>query len=618
MALTTRAPFALAGALVLATLGAAVAGVMALSVPCPWGAGRCLLPSDPAALPTLRWSVALVALLHGLVIPGWLLGTVLRIPPPIRLGFALPLSGVIWAVSRTVLHVMGVPPSALAAALSLAAVDALLLASCRDGIRLRPSRGEALAALAGVAVLMVIGPARIALQSLDGDGVEALSFAASLDHRLLPMWDLENGTWGFYPAFMSFAYPLHLSLSLLGESEAAARLPLVPLTAGLAALVASEHRGLLRGGFMLAAVVVAATSGLNYTYEPYAADITEPTVTDLFFTAGLLSMLWAWFQRRLGLFALMAAVVVTGQPAGLPFALVLVAGGLLRRDTRAFSLRAAGILAAVLLARTAADRGYNPAGATKFSAATFFAHHAGALSRHLGARTAATQIWALLIQTSGAPLVFAAAFARDVRHTKSRTAVYCALAVYVLAVTLSPKRHPHYLTPIAAMILFLVPSGVSLPRLWPLMVAGVLLGVLPPKGCPIDTRAAEFGRATCTVFPSMREATENADLLYRVLTVPPWRDHEQWGMGKHAWVLYSTRAETLPLRPPAGVHVLFTHEPRSWEGFVPVTDNGRGYVYESPAGWMESWKAQGGTTRCWGALLKVPALLWDPIARWKP
>ena len=604
-------------ALLPATLYAALLARWLMGQPCPWGSA-CVLPAAGASLTALRWIVALVLLAHGLVVPGWLAALRMGIPHLARLGCAVPLSVAISFCLHTILHLAGLPRTFASAGTAIAGFEVLLVWMCRRrGTRFTPAAAEWAAIAGALSIIAFIGPGRIATQSLDGDGVEAFSFAASLSHRLLPHWDLENGTWGFYPTFMSFAYPLNLSLSLLGPSEAAMRLPVIFLAAGFSGLVGAGHGGAMRGALMVASIVAVTTSALNYTYEPYAAGVAEPTVTDLYFTLSLLMTLWAWHHRRLGLSAVAAALAVTGQPAGLPFLALLIIGGALDRTTRGFALRVAVILVAILLCLAGADLLWNPAGVTKFSVTAFVAHHTRTLSLRLGARQAATQIWALLVQTSGAPLLFLAAYVRDLRRGGPRIVLYVAIAIYLLAVVLSPKRHPHYLTPVAAMLLFMIPHGTRLPRVWPALIVGALAGVLLPRGCPADTRAAEFGRATLMVVPTEREAVENADLLYRVLTVPPWRDEDQWGLGKHAWVLYSARSETMPRFPPEGVHVLLTHEPHAWDAFVPVTDNGRGYLYESPPGWMEEWRLQGGTNRCWGWLLKIPGRLWDPISRWE-
>ncbi len=614
MALTRTLPVAAA---LLGSLALAVLASRVLAPACPW-APSCLLPPESAPHAALRWAVALVLLTHGLLIPGWLLASAVGVPPLVRLGCAPLCSGLAWAASHALLHLLSVPRAGLPVILCVAGVEVVALAlAARTPRGSIPTWGEAVAVSAGLCTILLFGPSRISLQSLDGDGVEAFGFASSLKTHLLPHWDLENGTWGFYPAFMSFAYPLRLSMALLGESEAAVRLPVVALGAALAGLLGAHRERILAAGLMGGAVLVVATSGFNYTYEPYAADLAEPTVTDLWFALALLVMAWAWGERRVGTFCAGALVAISGQPAGVPFAALLVGIGLWQKETRAFALRAAGVLGACVLVQALVGSLANPPGATKFSPATFLAHHTKGPSVRLGGRQIATQLWAFLVQTAGAPVLFAAPLCRSARHNPRRRAVLLATAVYLLAVTLSPKRHPHYLTPVACLVLFLLPPHSPSARPWLAFVALCLAGVVPLRPCPPDTRPAAFGRATLMVVSSEREAVENADLLYRVLTVPPWRDESTWGIGKHAWVAYATRVDSLPPVPPPGIHVLMAPTPEAWPRFVPVTDNGRAFLFEHPEGWMEAWRVQGGEVRCWGELLKVPFRLWDPISRWK-
>jgi hypothetical protein len=190
--------------------------------------------------------------------------------------------------------------------------------------------------------------------------------------------------------------------------------------------------------------------------------------------------------------------------------------------------------------------------------------------------------------------------------------------IYLGAVILSPRRHPHYLTPVVVLLLYQLPMRPTrVTWFWCVFLVLLIYGILPNPRPEPDQRTREFGAATQMVFTNERDAVDNADLLYSVLTIPPWRTESNWGPGRHAWVLYSAYSDELPEAVPPGVHLLFTHHPEPWDGFHLVTDNGTSFLYEQPAGWLDEQNKRGGCTTCWGSLLKVPFLLWDPLSRWK-
>jgi hypothetical protein len=528
-----------------------------------------------------------------------------------------------WVVVRVVLAILGLSVTPVLLLFVYVGVDTALLVilSVRgsDEGRLRPVLGEWLALAAGIVVLVLLGSDKLANENFSGDGVEAYGFASSLQSHPLPEWDLENGTWGFYPAFMSFAYPLQLSLITGGESEASARLPVVVFTMGICAFfIGTRARAPSAVVRALATVLLVVTSGWNYSYDPYFADIAEPTVTDLFFSLCLVGAVWCWQQRNFSLFLLTASLAMTALPAGLPFLSLLLVLGIFVGGRRAWDLRALAVMFSMGLVLMILARLVNPIAPSKFSPAIFLTHHTKTFLDQLGPRQIMTQLWVLLIQSGGVPVLFAAAFLRRLRRPGEDRVVLLATLIYLASVVLSPKRHPHYLTPVVVLLVFQAPVRPErVTWFWCVLLLPLISGVLPNPRPQPDQRTRDFGEATLMVFSNERDAIDNADLLYSVLTIPPWRTESNWGPGKHAWVLYSAVCDQRPNAVPPGTHLLFSERPQPWDGFDLVTDNGTSFLYEQPAGWLKEQNRIGGCTSCWGPLLKIPFLLWDPLSRWR-
>ncbi len=597
----------------------------ALSMPRGMGGEACLLPGGLSGSGDAgHMLVAALGLLHFLVIPGWLLLGLAELPRGARLALSCGVWIAVWIGLQTLFHLIGVELNRWTVGVAIAVVDMLLLAMIwrrkKSFESLSPRAEDVTALVTGLLFILLLGTGKLVHQNLSGDGVEAYSFGASLLRGPLPTWDLENGTWGFYPSFFSFAYPLQLSMLFIGPCEAAARLPIFVFGLCLASLLVSIARSTSgRLAAVLGTLLLVTTSGWNYSYDPYFADLAEPTCTDLFFALCFLGAVWGWENGRRWVFFVFGFLAACAQPAGAPFLILLL--GLVfvldpehRRSTILSLMAFLVFLGAMALLAS----WLNPLAPNKFSGMVFLTYHTRELLTHMGIRQLAAQVWALLVQSGGAPVLFAACLFR-MPKSGIRRAVLLTLVLYAAAVLLSPRRHPHYLTPVVAMGFYVLPR--PLPRrmamVWLIVMAFLLVLVFPRPITEPDQRTREFGAATVMVFPTEREAVDNADLLYSVLTIPPWRDEAHWGPGKHAWVLYGRRFSSLPNEPPEGTHLLFSSDPVAWSGFSLVTDNGTSFLYERPPGWLQEQGKTGPCTTCWAPALKIPHALWDPLSRWR-
>jgi hypothetical protein len=225
----------------------------------------------------------------------------------------------------------------------VATIGLVVMFRTRDSNAIRPVDNWRPLLIGGL-LLLVLLPAflwgKTFVEDGSGDGTEAFEFSRSLATHQLPNWDLENGYYGFYPAFMLFAYPTQLSFIAIGETEAAQRLPvffyLVGIYLVLAELVRRRRRRLAGTEILLlagAAVFFVVYHAHHSTYE-LVTDLAELTGTDTFFTFLATSALYALVTRQRlwwGLFALCGSMALS---AGLPFALLFLLGRLAARPPR--------------------------------------------------------------------------------------------------------------------------------------------------------------------------------------------------------------------------------------------------------------------------------------------
>ncbi|MGH2569581.1 MAG: hypothetical protein ACRDGR_00055, partial [bacterium] len=330
-------------------------------------------------------------------------------------------------------------------------------------------RVELVVPVAGIVLLLIAGsvlmPGKIAVEALEGDATEVRGFAASLWERALPYWDLESGAWGFYPTFVFVSYPVFFSLALLGDTEAAVRLPallflgvLLLATADLAArgrtrAAAGSLRVLLP---MLAAGYLSMQVGAYYAgYHPFHGDLgcsplEEWIVTGLAMCAVVLA------RDGAPLLAAVAAFLsLLTFPSGLMLVGLLGIAGFVtatsaaeRRVVLRWGIGLGALVAAwavFLIAWASAQGTFGPMIAEWW--AKYFEGRAGIASES-PARMLRALGWFTLL-AGGLPIVgFALAAVRG-----DRVARWLALAggLWVAFFVLSPQKNIHYFFPAALL-----------------------------------------------------------------------------------------------------------------------------------------------------------------------
>lgn len=391
--------------------------------------------------------------------------------------------------------------------------------------------------LIGGLMLLVLLPAflwgKTFVEDGSGDGTEAFEFSRSLATHQLPNWDLENGYYGFYPAFMLFAYPTQLSFIAIGETEAAQRLPVFFYLLGiylvLAELVRGRRRRLSRTESLLlagAAVFFLVYHAHHSTYE-LVADLAEPTGVETFFTFLSASALYALVTRQRiwwGLFALCGTMALS---AGLPFALLFLLGRLVARPPR---FRWASLRSHVLDAMAFAGPwvGYqlfvsvysrfHPLGVTKWALGNLLNQY----SLQLNSAVAVVLAVNFAIVVAVVPFLglgFVAGRDKIVRM------IAVPVIAYFVLLVLFGRTNPHYLIPVclfpAAILLRALAAPASGRRLrtvghvaYAATLVGLTILVLPGDRTP-HIAFREFGARTLMLYDSYPAVVDAADRLLR-------------------------------------------------------------------------------------------------------
>lgn len=427
---------------------------------------------------------------------------------------------------------------------------------------------ELLVPVAGVLLVLIAAaflmPGKIAVEALEGDATEVRGFAASLYERALPWWDLESGVWGFYPTFMFVAYPVFFSLALLGESEAAVRLPallfLGVLMLGTADLAGRGRTRLAAGSLnvLIPVLVVGYLSlqvGAYYAgYHPFHGDLGCSPLEEWMVTGLAVCAVVLLRDGAPVLGAAAALLSILTFPSGLMLVGLLGAAGLVTATSatdRRLALHGGVALVAMLAAYalflgiwTGVQGTFGPMIAewhAKYFAgrASFAAESPARILRALG--------WYTLL-AGGVPIVgYAVAVWRG-----DRVGRWLALAggVWVGFFLLSPQKNIHYFLPAA-----LLPVATALrtvagrDRLASLGFPAVLtvsaiacIALSRPAPQPPYTADRDFGRRTIFLAATEREAVEYSRVLFNVAQpLWHWRPGSPWTIGHHTWVLYADR-----------------------------------------------------------------------------
>lgn len=298
------------------------------------------LPDNPYFVPEHAFllyvltPVLLLAALVVLVAPGVFLvlaGGRTRDPAPLFLKGTL-VAFVLNIVAFGVLKLLPGPPGAgvhtgLLFVMNIAAWAAL---AARDG---DPAGNDAAApsgarrwtwaALIPVLTAVLLLPV-LFWQDLNPDGLEALTGGRSLAWFVLPRFP-DGETPGLNLGMITSSYPIHWFIALFGMDDASGRLPLLLYTPmiwmGLVALieVRAPRRLTAAEDFALAAglAVFIAAICFNDTYHAYSTDIASPANIDLLAMAGMLAMLYFFWNREWGWFLCAAMFTHVTRPTGL-------------------------------------------------------------------------------------------------------------------------------------------------------------------------------------------------------------------------------------------------------------------------------------------------------------
>ena len=178
-------------------------------------------------------------------------------------------------------------------------------------------------------------------QDLNPDGLEALTGGRSLAWFVLPRFP-DGETPGLNLGMITSSYPIHWFIALFGMDDASGRLPMLlyapMIWMGLVALieVRAPRRLTAAEDFALVAglAVFIAAIGFNDTYHAYSTDIASPANIDLLAMAGMLAMLYFFWNREWGWFLFAAMFTHVTRPTGLMLlGLLGIAVFLLDRDS---------------------------------------------------------------------------------------------------------------------------------------------------------------------------------------------------------------------------------------------------------------------------------------------
>lgn len=391
-------------------------------------------------------------------------------------------------------------------------------------------------------VVMALMYDKVFIEAFIVDGIESFEFSKSLQSRVLPNWDLENGYFGFYPHFMLFSYPNAFSIMSYGEYEAAIRLPFflylfLTYVITVTLIYPDKERpwpGLLV--IALAFLLLATLHGYYYAWGIHT-DLAQPATTDLLFLLLVLLSSFYLINKRYVLFFLLGSLAVIALPIGRLFLVLMILSFVLafrpnKQSVMTLALSAGTLLIAIELLYKLYVA-FNPQGDVKWSI-TFM------IAQYVDFPTWNNLFWdvkVLLIAGGIAPLAACFLFPKD---ATSKFFLYLAF-FYFAFVLVNPYEKIHYFMPLSLLPTIIALRNIShqdtLPRMAWYVAFGVsflsLLVYYYPRDYRAQTLARTVGARTCIEFPSYAEAARQTVRVHAAL---PLRN---FGINPHSWIHYS-------------------------------------------------------------------------------
>ena len=529
------------------------------------------------------------------------------------------------ALSLTALKLLGFGPlgrSGLIGAAVISTVLATIIRASRDCSPSPPAltsdERAGLGAAGGlIAVLAGLFWSKIFFEGASGDGTECFEFANSLRTHLLPVWDLENGTWGAYPAFMSFAFPKLLSILNVGPEHAAARLPAI-IYAGVLVLVVPRAAGIKSPSPLLYAVVATTVLSLCVfsfyyaTWNAMAADIAEPSATDLWSGVCVLAAIYFLARREPLWFIATAVAAMSAVVSGIAITGLVAAAYLVAQPTRSDRIKVAamsggallGYGVVVLLARTTIDG--VEAFSDQFEADAVAKTYLSAIAGPKLILKKAANIVLILGGIIVVPILW--------RRPPSREAVAnLAIAVgYTAVILLAGRSNAHYLMLPALLILVVGVRQLTLtnrPRVWmAAQLVGVIvaLALVVPVHYPLFTGSRDFADRTWVEGDNYRERVKLARVIYGLI---PWPNY---AISHHTLVQYN---EAYPV-PQERRDYLISARAMAPEGYRRLRHAEGAYLYVRPTAAAVPWPDP---PRTWARSLPLRLTRWrDDFWDWPP
>lgn len=405
-----------------------------------------------------------------------------------------------------------------------------------------------------VGMLIFVLHEKIFIENFNGDGVEIFEFSKSLKEHLLPHWDLENGSWGFYPTFMFFSYPNSFSILLFGESEAAVRLPFfVYLFCIYLVLLGFIEKGInneqrLKSLFLLLIFILFTIINCFYaTHHAHFADIASPTAIEAFLTLLVLFESYFLLIGNKKLFLIYAIFSTLARPSGIIFTFMLCAFyWVLFKLRRKYLVKVFATYILFLLGYKFLIFIYTrffPLGIDQFSLTRL-------ISRFQ--KIPHGQRVVLFIRyffiTSGIIPALSLFFSKS----NDKISRYFSLVIlsYLSLILLSVTKHIHYFIPLtffSTIVFFRLVNKAKRQMLYYSLFSVIVISLIIlslPTNYIIYTYNRELGSQTCMLFDSYKEAVEQSHIIYKYLPPPTLnRNRTKWGIGKHTWVYYSDSAD---------------------------------------------------------------------------